>query len=259
MPSGKPADPVGVWFGGLRWVEAAWMQTHRFEEALYEHTAALFDAQQRAWCNKPEGAQWRNAYDQEERSSSQRPVRVPTVALTWQIATEMDLLIVAVRNVLRAQDILPDQLQSAMTGQDILELLRNIGEHWDEVEGSSQRGLAREYPDIVVGEVQYTNKEIWIGGVPISRIVAWLVRVREALISALKESDITVLDEMDSIVEGDDALAWPQRRLRHRLWQAQTFDIDEDWDLAHPPEVVENVERLMAERFKNLRARDFAD
>ena len=59
----------------------------------------------------------------------------------------------------------------------MLELMRNVSEHWDEEGGRSASALAEDYPNVSVGGIAYANKEIWIGGgdgVPISRILAWL-------------------------------------------------------------------------------------
>ena len=43
-----------------------------------------------------------------------------------QVATELDLLSVAVRNVIRAQARIPEQHRPEMGGQDVLELMRNV-------------------------------------------------------------------------------------------------------------------------------------
>lgn len=83
----------------------------------------------------------------------------------------------------RAQARIPGQHRPEMGGQDVLELIRNVSEHWDEEGGRSATRLAEEHPEVSVSGIAYTSKEIWIGGlsgVPISRIEAWLGRVRQA-------------------------------------------------------------------------------
>lgn len=64
-----------------------------------------------------------------------------------QVATELDMLSVAIRNVLRAQARIPEQLRPEMGGQDVLELMRNVSEHWDEEGGRSASALAKDHPE----------------------------------------------------------------------------------------------------------------
>jgi hypothetical protein len=124
----KPAPDEIVWWSGLRWVEAAHMQIRRFEEAFYEEVRALADAEMRHGLgdDSENSRSWRESYDAQEPYDPQRP---------------------------------------AMGGQDALELLRNVAEHWDEVGGRSARELAEGHAGIEVGGIAYTGKELWIGGV----------------------------------------------------------------------------------------------
>jgi hypothetical protein len=258
MAKGTPARADDVWWNGLRWVEGAWMQSERFEQAFYEQQSALADAEMRARLISPEDA-WRVTYDRDyEPYDPQRPIRVPTWALAMELATELDLMIVAVRNVIRAQDRLPAQFRTSMTGEDVLELLRNVVEHWDEEGGPSVETLKVAHPDVELGKIQFTNKEIWVAGVPLSRIRAWLARVQSALREALVTAEIEVPDDMASVVEGDDALPWPEDRRRYRLWAVARVEM-EDWGPPMPDEVAEAMGDLLAHRFLNLRRRDHAD
>lgn len=258
---GVPASATEVWWGGLRWVEGAWMQAERFESAFYELQSALLDADMRKHCNAADdsGVAWRESYDRDHPTfDPQRPIRVPTWALAMQVQTDLDLLIVAVRNLLRAQDRLPEDLRTEMTGEDVLELLRNIAEHWDEVGGRSAEALARAHPDVIADAIAFTNKEIWIGGmngVPLSRVRAWLVRVRPALVSALAVEGIEVPDDMASMVPGDDDLAWPTDRRRYALWSVPILGMEE-WPTKELPR---SVAELIAKRFLALRERDWTD
>jgi hypothetical protein len=232
------------------------MQAERFETVFYEFQCARLDAEMRERCNAPDGAAWKEAYDRDHRPfDPQRPVRVPTWALAMQVTTDLDLLIVAVRNVLRAQTRLPAALQTKMTGDDVLELMRNIVEHWDEVDGPSAEKLASTHPDVSVDAIEFTNKEVCVGGVPLSRIRAWLARVRQALVDALTSAGIDVPDDMESMVAGDDTLTWPPDRRRYRLWSVPIVDMNDRPTDEMPSEVA----ALVAERFQQLRARDTAD
>lgn len=95
----------------VRWVDAAHMQIWRFEEAFGEWTAAHADAETRRDHHQdPEANQQRREFlDGLERYDSQRPLRVPTFGLLMQVANELDLLSVAIRNVQRAQERIPEQ------------------------------------------------------------------------------------------------------------------------------------------------------
>lgn len=258
-PKVTPAPDIDVWRGGLRWVEGAQMQAYRFETVFFELQTALEDARMRALLNDGSAnrTSWMEQYDKDYKPfDPQRPVKVPTPALSMQAMTELDLLIVAIRNVLRAQVRLPEQLKTSMTDDDVLVLLRNVAEHWDEEGGRSISALTNKHPDVLVDGISFTNKEIWVGDrVPLSRIRAWLARLHHALVSSLESVGESVLDDMASLVTGDDALSWPPDRLRYRYWSLLVVD-EKDWPTMEvPPEVA----RLLQERFRGLRDRDVAD
>ena len=214
-----PAPDEQVWFLGLRWVEAVRMQTDRFEVAFRELEAAHTDATQRARLNKDDALarSWRESGD--AQGIGDRPSRVPTVALSMQVGTEADFLLVAVRNLQRAQVRLPEHLRTAMTDQDAMHALRNLSEHWDDSDGPAAHALRTQLTHIVPGGIAYTTSEVWIGGedgVPLSRIRAWAIRVWKALDDALREAGIEPERDLNaSVVEGDDDLAWPGQRLRY--------------------------------------------
>jgi hypothetical protein len=256
-----PAPDENVWWTGLRWVEAAHMQVARFEEAFFEEVRALTDADERRGLNDDSdlSRSWRASTDANHPPHDpQRPLRVPSWGLHMQVATELDLLSVAVRNVLRVQARIPEQQRPQMGGQDVLELIRNVSEHWDEEGGPSASALAKDHPEVSAGGIAYTNKEIWIGGlegVPISRIQAWLWRVWESLVTCLTGVGIDVPEDlMASRVEGDDELPWPRERLRYH-WSIPKVD-EADWPRERMPPEVTN---LLAARFASLRSRDHLD
>lgn len=230
----RPAQDEVAWWSGLRWVDAARMQAQRFEDAFFEEIHALADARMRQELSddSENSRSWRESLDAHHlQFDPQRPARVPSTALHMQVATELDLFSVAVRNVLRAQARIPQPQRPALTGQDVLELMRNVSEHWDEVGGRSASSLAADHPDIEVDGIAYTNKELWIGGlhgVPVSRIRAWLEEVWIALVAVLAEAGVDVPDDLlASRVEGDEELGWPPERLRHH-WSIPLVE-ERDW------------------------------
>jgi hypothetical protein len=250
----QPADDVTVWLGGLRWVEAAWMQATRLSDVVQAWFAALADARMRADLSEDtdHARSWREGYEAQEPYDPQRPIRVPTFALRAQLSIEFDFFVIAVRNVLRSQERLPAHLRPEMTDQRLFHLTRNIAEHWDEVGGWSAAAFASEYPDRVLGEIGATNKEVFVSDVPLTRVIAWLARVNRALTQALADAGETVPTDDASIVSGDDDLAWPPERRRERLWQVPQLDIAEWPTEEMPAKVVE----LLGERFRRLRERD---
>jgi hypothetical protein len=260
-PKAVPAPDEQVWLGGLRWIEGAQMQLLRFENAFSEWLEAHADAEFRQQLNDgSEGSQtWRESMDRDHPPyDPSRPLRVPSWGLSMQVANELDLLSVAVRNVLRAQDRMPPQQRPQMSGQDILELLRNVSEHWDEEGGRSVTTLATAHPGISPEGIAFTNKEIWIGGekgIPVSRIRAWLGRVRTALVTALADVGIAVPDGiLASAIEGDDDLPWPPERLRYH-WSIPQVS-EQEWPRERMPTEVAD---LLAEKFARLRTRDPED
>jgi hypothetical protein len=256
----EPAPDEFVWWSGLRWVDAANMQIWRLEEAFYEEARAVADAEtRRDHHDDPKRyQQWRVFLDDMDPYDSQRPLRVPSWSLHMQVANELDLLIVAIRNVLRAQDRIPKEVRPEMGRQDVLELLRNVSEHWDEIGGRSADTLATDHPDIAIGGIAYTGKEIWIGGdrgVPLSRITAWLWRVWRALIACLADAGIEVPEDLSaSRFEGDDDLSWPAERL-HFHWSLPRVE-EKDWPREPVPE---GMLEALAVLFANRRTRDPLD
>lgn len=257
-PQPLPAPDEDVWWTGLKWTLATHMQLARFEEASSEQVHADLDAEHRHRLDEDSenSRSWRESTDGNyEPYDPQRPLRVPSWALYMQVSAELDLLIVAMRNVLRAQDRLPEHARTSMGDEYVVELLRNVAEHWDEVGGRSERELAEDYPTVLPDTVAYTNKEIWFGGldgVPLSRITAWLYRVEKALRDALREKSVEVPEDwMASRASGDDDLIWPKERLRYH-WSIPQVP-EQEWPREDMPEEIAEV---LAEKFARLRQRD---
>jgi len=140
----------------------------------------------------------------------------------------------------------------------VLKVLRDVVEHFDDVDGPSARRLARQYEDVTVGAYAYDSKEVWIGGyegVPLSRVEAWLGRVQVALVKALEATGREVPHDLDaSRVVGDDDLDWPPERLRYGWWIPLVPE--QEWPHEEMPK---HLAKLMAERFRRMRARDPED
>jgi hypothetical protein len=168
------------------------------------------------------------------------------------VSIEFGFFVIAVRNVLRAQERLPAESRPEMTDQRLFHLTRNIVEHWDEVGGWSVDAFARDYPDRVLGQIGATSKEVFVSDVPLTRVIAWLGRVNRALTQTLVDAGQELPADDASIVSGDDDLPWPPERRRERLWQVPQLDMAEWPTEEMPAEIVE----LLHERFRSLRERD---
>lgn len=236
------------------------MQLLRFEDAFGEEMHAQADAELRRQLNddSENSRSWRESYDEHhEPFDPHRPIRVPSWSLHMQSANELNLLAVAVRHVLRAQERIPSEHRPQMGGQDALELLRNVFEHWDEAGGRSADRLASAHPDFHLGQVAFTGKETWIGGedgIPLSRITAWLMRVEHSLLTCLADAGVEAPDRRASIVEGDDDLPWPPERLRYHWSIPQVAE--QDWPRTEMPA---DVAEVLAHMFARRRARDDQD
>ncbi|BDO43062.1 hypothetical protein [Cellulomonas sp. NTE-D12] len=169
----------------------------------------------------------------------------------------LDFLLVAIRGVLRAQAKIPEAIRPEMADQQMLKHMRDVAEHFDVVPEATKR-LANQFPTVNTGQVAWTTKEIWIGGlegVPLSRVQSWLWRVHEALVTCLAGVGIDVPDDLlASYVEGDDALKWPSERLRFH-WSLPTMD-ERDWPREPMPEA---LQALLAQRWATQRTRDPKD
>lgn len=255
----QPADNLTVWLRGLRWIEAAWMQAMRLTEVAQHWDGALADAWLRVGLDEDtdNARSWRESYDAYEPYDPQRPIRVPTFALRDQVSIEFEFFVIAVRNVMRAQDRLPEDKRQAMTDQRLFHLTRNITEHFDKVGGWSEIAFANEYPDRGLGQIGVTSKEVYVSDVPVSRVIVWLARVREALIQAIKDTEPDALPPGDeaSMVSGDDDRAFPPERRRERLWQVPQLDMA-DWPTEEMPE---EIAMILQEKFRLRRLRDGVD
>lgn len=239
---------VEVWSSGLMWVEAAEMQCARFRRVSAFNTIARVEAGSRSLA----------AVRPELREGRNRPVLVPTVALHMQQRIERTFLLSAINNVFRAQDRLPEKPKTAMKEESVLKDLRNISEHWDEYGRSAKNLMETEHAKEFFGIQEKLatmrgpeelerfrklaaddlwavfelpmpdNNEVWLSGIPLTRIHVWLIEVRQCLERALRAEGEDVPEMMDSNVDGDDETPWPEERTRYRLWRE---------DMRHVPEM----------------------
>jgi hypothetical protein len=170
---------------------------------------------------------------------------------------ERTFLLSTINNVFRSQDLLPEKPKTAMEEEPLLKDLRNISEHWDECGRSAKnimetvhakeffkiqeklaalrgpeelawfRKLAEKDPWAVCELPFPDNDEVWLSGIPLSRIEVWIVDVRQGVERALRAVGGNVPGMLDSHIDGDDDTPWPGERRRYRLWREDTIRVPE--------------------------------
>lgn len=63
------------------------------------------------------------------------------------------------------------------------------------------------------------SEEVWLSGIPLTRIEVWLIEVRQCLERALRTAGKDVPGIMGSHIDGDDETPLPGERKRYRLWR----------------------------------------
>ena len=238
MVKSQPIPDEDAWWNGLMWVDGARMQARRFEDVLNEWLDAEYDTKHRHRNSGDDDIErgWRDETDRNYRPyDSRRPIRVVTVALAMQLAVDLRFLIVACNHVMTALKRIPADARPTMSGQELLHLMRNVSEHWEEAAGPSATKLALANVDHTT--ITFSGNQAWIGdgrdAIPMSRVHDWLERSREALVAALAGAGHDVPDETESNYAGDDELEWPLDRLRYH-WALPHIGL-EDWDGARFP------------------------
>jgi hypothetical protein len=242
-----PRSEVEIWSVGLMWVEAAEMQCARFRRVSAFNTIARGEAGSRSLA----------AVLPAMRKGPNPPVLVPTVAMHMQQGIERTFLLSAINHVFRSQDRLPEKPKTAMEEESVLRDLRNISEHWDEHGRSAKNLMETEHAKLffkiqeklatIRGPEELSrfrrlaeedlwavfelpmpdNNEVWLSGIPLTRIEVWLIDVRQCLERALLAAGELVPDLMDSHIDGDDATPWPEERRRYRLWREDMSRVPE--------------------------------
>lgn len=238
MVKSQPIPDEDAWWNGLMWVDGARMQARRFEDVFNEWLAAEYDTKLRHRNSGDDDSErgWRDEMDRDHQPyDPRRPIRVVTTALAMQMAVDLRFLIVACNHVMTALKRIPAADRPIMIDQELLHLMRNVSEHWEEVGGPSARKLALACFDHTT--TTFASNQAWIGGgkdaIPLARIHDWLERSRETLVAALTGAGHDVPDETESNYAGDDELGWPPERLRYH-WTLPHIEIEE-WDGARFP------------------------
>lgn len=71
--------------------------------------------------------------------------------------------------------LLPSDHLPSVRDENVLRLLRDVDEHWEQVdEGRSLTELRATMPDIAAGMIVSNNKHVWLGNVSLDELRDWI-------------------------------------------------------------------------------------
>lgn len=135
----------------------------------------------------------------------------------------------------------------------ILYLLRDLSEHREDAEGRARRELLESehaamlqkihemlamrrggerelealrvkleaYPPTLFELPMPDDEEVWLAGIPLTRIRVWLIDAGWCFRRALAEVGVVAPEPLASTVTDDDTYDWPSLRLRYRAWELE--------------------------------------
>jgi hypothetical protein len=123
--------------------------------------------------------EWAN----EARKARRR--RSPTNRDIATVAADKYFLLLAAAQLNKCVAGLPNDGLPTLQEADLLELLRNLEEHWEDPTGRSGTALRKLIPDIKPGRLHYNKHDIWIEGISVVGLLQWAEevdrRIRETL------------------------------------------------------------------------------
>jgi hypothetical protein len=171
-----PADPAetpsvpAIRLMLTMWANIGLWQIDRLDEAADRYreaeSAGLF---REAFDTRGRPEEWRPTYE-ESRATI-------TVAEYWEMGAERYFLLHALAQVRKCIIALPDDGLPAVRDMKVLRLLRDIDEHWEQLDGRSLREMREAKPNVQPGMVWLNNKHIWIGDLDTGELASWLASV----------------------------------------------------------------------------------
>lgn len=137
-------------------------------------------------------------FDRRLYASARGEIEPLTVADGWQRDADTHFAFLSLAHVVKVCDMLP--ALPAFPDADVLVLLRNFAEHWDEPTGRSGRALKdREFDpwavgNLFMGELQYLRSN------PPSAVLVWLADV-ECAAHSIKPGDLEPLPRTSELLE----------------------------------------------------------
>ena len=156
------------------WVFVALRQIDRLDDAAGRYRAAEADGLLREAFEKA-------GRPNEWKETSSGASSGISIGEYWQMGAERYFLIHALAQVRKCVLRLPDDGLPAVRDMKVLRLLRDIDEHWEQVEEGRSLAEMRQIDNTVrAGMICYNNKHIWIGDVSTGELASWLFELDRA-------------------------------------------------------------------------------
>jgi hypothetical protein len=151
----------------IMWTDIVYLQVSRLEEAVDDFHAAATEEQFRtAFAERGSPEEWAEYASTLSRSLSQRDVS--------RVAADKYFLLLSVAQVMKCARRLPEDDLPGFPEGELLALLRNFEEHWEDPAGRSATELRKTIPDITPGRIAYVKDHIWLECVCLADILRWV-------------------------------------------------------------------------------------
>ena len=149
------------------WTNIALCQIGRLEDAVGAYMTAEAEGSFRtAFEEGGQPSEWRETYEAYTATITQAQV--------WQLGAERYFLLNALAQVRKCVVNLPDDGLPKVRDMKVLRLLRDIDEHWEQLDGRSLKEMRVSRPEAGPGQMWHNNKHIWIGDVDTEELAGWL-------------------------------------------------------------------------------------
>jgi hypothetical protein len=178
------------------WADTTLHQINRFGKAMDEYRAADADYSFRATFEEHGvPSEWVSEYENANRYLTQHQV--------WNVGAERYFLLVALAQLRKCVMRLPSDDLPELRDQKMLRLLRDIDEHWEQLDnGRSLKELREWKPELnaAPGAFWFNNKHVWVGDTSLTEVASWVADVDRAVRHHAAGED-------EPIPEPDDRLA----------------------------------------------------
>lgn len=155
------------------WSEIAQFQLGRLADALGNLQFRIGEAEfYELWESRGRSPEWQQTIDDMER---------PGIHGDWRAASaEYHFALLALAHVARAVEALDDRAVPQFRDSNLLRLLRNFNEHWEDPDGSSASRLRVERPGFETEPIQFTKKWLVFHEISDAELLEWLRAVEKS-------------------------------------------------------------------------------
>lgn len=167
----------------MAYVRQARRQIESFAEADKRMRAAFSDTNQRSQLGGHPG--WADSL-----AAVPEPLRYRHL---WDLGTEHYLALVLLAQISKIVDRLPGDALPACPGTTPVKLLRDLEEHWDEVDGRARRMLRASDSTIArAGQIEVVNDVRMIGSASEAELIRWLNEIEAGIRAAADRAGLPV-------------------------------------------------------------------